>query len=218
MPQARPRLVPADAVRVAGLLSLVVSVVWRGPVDAMLFLLVLGGLLLPRLLRVPQPLDAAYGVMLLVAAWFGALDVYQAVWWTDLALHLVATGLCAAVAWFALLRRGAVPDPRDPPGPRGVVVVTASLGLALSVLWEIAEYLGNTYLDPTIYVAYVDTIEDMAIGGLGSAVAGAGISAWARRRTAAGPPSGAPAPRAARADGGPRGASPTAPTAASGPS
>ncbi len=175
---------PADVVRLLGVLSLVVAVVWRGPVDAALFALVLGGLAVPRVLGVPQPLDVAYGAFLLVAAWFGALDVYQAVWWTDLALHLVATGLAAAVAWFALLRRGAVADPRDAAGPRGVVVVTTSLGLALSVAWEVAEYLGNKHIDPTIYVAYADTIEDMAIGGLGSALAGAGISAWARRRAA----------------------------------
>ncbi len=203
MPPAR--FVPADVVRIAGLVSLVVAVVWRGPVDALLFALVAGGLLVPRLLRVPQPLDAAYGVLLLVAAWFGALDVYQAVWWTDLVLHLVATGLTAAVAWFALLRRGAVPDPRRPPGPRGVVVVTLCLGLALSVAWEVAEYLGNKHLDPTIYVEYADTIEDMAIGGLGSALAGAGISRWARRRAA--PP-----------DATGTGGSSSAPTAASGPS
>ncbi|MBX9243940.1 hypothetical protein ICW40_03855 [Actinotalea ferrariae] len=204
MPQVERRFVPADVVRVAGLVSLVVAVVWRGPVDAMLFALVAGGLLVPRLLRVPQPLDVAYGVLLIVAAWFGALDVYQAVWWTDLALHLVATGVVAAVAWFGLLRRGAVTDPRLPPGPRGVVVVTACVGLALSVLWEIAEYLGNKHLDPTIFVEYADTVEDMAIGGFGSALAGLGLSVWARRT--AGPAPTAP------------GARPTAPTGASAPS
>ena len=182
MPPERRRLLPADAVRLLGVVSLLVAVAWRGPVDAMLFALVLGGLAIPRLLDVPGPLDVAYGVLLVVAAWFGALDVYQAVWWTDLVLHLVATGLAAAVAWFALLRRGAVPDPRTPPGPRGLVPITASLGLALSVAWEIAEYLGNKHIDPTIYVAYADTIEDMAIGGLGSAIAGAGLTVWARRR------------------------------------
>ena len=176
---ARP--VPADLVRVAGAVSLVVALVWRGPVDAALMALVLGGLMVPRVLGAPQPLDVAYGAALIVAAWCGALDVYQAVWWSDLALHLVATGLVAAIAYLALVRRGAVPDPRGPHGPRGVVVVTTALGLGLSVLWEIAEYLGNKHVDPTIYVEYADTIEDMAIGGLGSAVAGLALTRWGRR-------------------------------------
>ncbi|WP_182112353.1 MULTISPECIES: hypothetical protein [unclassified Actinotalea] len=181
---ARTRPVPADLVRLAGLVSLVVALVWRGPVDAALLALVVGGLTIPRLAGVPQPLDAAYGIALIVAAWCGALDVYRAVWWSDLALHLVATGLVAAVGYLVLAHVGAVPDPRGPAGPRGVVVVTGALGLALSALWEMAEYLGNKHIDATIFVEYADTIEDMAIGGFGSVVAGAALRAWARRAAA----------------------------------
>ena len=205
LPATRRAFLTADAVRLLGAASLVISAVARGPVDAALFALVLGGLLIPRLLRVPAGLDAAYGVGLLVAAWSGALDLYDVIGWLDLAVHMGTTGLVAAVAYLAMVRTGAVIDPRDLPltGGRagspgrpsaavvdgsdrraaGVVVLAATLGLGLSVIWEVSEYLGHTYLDDTIYVEYVDTVGDMAIGGLGSAIAGVALTAWGRRTT-----------------------------------
>ena len=167
---------PGGVVRVAGVVCLVVALVWRGPVDAALFSLVLAGLVVPPVAGASRGLDAAFGVGLLAAAWCGALDLYQAVAWLDVVMHLVVTGLVAAVAHLLLARRtGAVADPTRTSGGAqrvGAVAVTTALGLALSVLWEVGEYLGNTYVDPTIYVGYADTVGDLVAGGVGSAVAG----------------------------------------------
>jgi hypothetical protein len=168
---------PAGAVRVVGIGCVLVAVVWRGPVDAALFLLVLAGLVVPVLGGVGRWLDAAYGVGLLAAAWSGALGLYEAVSWLDIVMHLVVTGLVAAVGHLVLARwTGALADPMHPPpslAAVGSVAVTAALGLALSALWEVGEYLGQTYVDPDIYVTLPDTAGDMVLGGLGSAVAGA---------------------------------------------
>ncbi|MBT0993765.1 hypothetical protein KIN34_05630 [Cellulomonas sp. DKR-3] len=170
------------AVRVAVLVSIVLAVLVRGPVGAALFLLVAAGMTVPRLARAPGTLGAAYGVGLLAAAWCGALDLYEAVWWLDGLMHLVVTGLVAAVAHLLLARRtGAVVDPSSPAAPAACAAVTLTVGLALSAVWELAEYAGHTYLDPSIYVAYGDTIADMALGGLGSAVAGAALLRVRRR-------------------------------------
>jgi hypothetical protein len=167
---------PGGVVRVLGAVSLVVAAVARGPVDAALFALVVAGLVVPVSARVGRWLDAAYGVGLLAAAWAGALGLYEAVSWLDLVMHLVLTGLVAAVAHLVLARRtGAVLDPVATSGAGGrvgSVAVTTALGLGLSVLWEVGEYLGNAYADSTIHVAYRDTIGDLVMGGLGSAVAG----------------------------------------------
>src|SRR5699024_6235434 len=104
---------PGGAVRVVGALCLVVALVVRGPVDTALFALVLAGLVVPPAARAPRGLDAAYGVGLLAAAWCGALQLYQRVAWLDLAMHLVVTGLVAAVAYLLLARRtGAVLEPQ----------------------------------------------------------------------------------------------------------
>lgn len=176
---------PADVVRVAGLLSLAVAVVWFDVVAVALMLLVLGGLMVPRALRTGGRLDVAYGVGLLVAAWSGVLDVYQDVLWWDLAVHATVTGLVAAVALGALVRLGVVRDPADA-GSRahrvGLPLVTVAVGSGLSVVWELAEWLGHTYLDPTIYVTETDTLGDLLAGGLGAWAAGAALVAWARPR------------------------------------
>lgn len=176
---------PGGVVRVVGVLSLVAAAVVRGPVGAALLALVLAGLVVPLTARVDRRLDAAYGVGLLAAAWCSALDLYQRVSWLDVVMHLVVTGLVAAVAHLVLARvAGTVADPvlPAPAAARvGSVAVTTALGLGLSVLWEIGEYLGNAYVDPTIHVAYRDTIGDMAVAGLGSLVAGVALVRGGRR-------------------------------------
>lgn len=180
---------PGGAVRVVGVVCVAVALAGRGPVDAALFSLVLAGLVVPVVGRVGPALDAAYGLGLLAAAWCGALGLYEQVAWLDVVMHLVVTGLVAAVAHLVVARRtGAVVDPTRPaPGATRAasVAVTASLGLALSVAWEVGEYLGNAYVDPEIYVGYADTIGDMVMGGLGSAVAGVLLLRGARRRDGA---------------------------------
>jgi len=172
---------PGGVVRVAGVVCLLVALVVRGPVDTALFALVLAGLMVPPAAGAPRWLDAAYGVGLLAAAWCGALELYQAVAWLDVVMHLVVTGLIAAVAYLLLARRtGAVVDPRAVATRAerlGLVVVTVGLGLTLSVAWEVGEYLGNAYIDPEIYVGYADTVGDLVAGGAGSAVAGLWLTA-----------------------------------------
>ncbi|WP_158369841.1 hypothetical protein [Cellulosimicrobium cellulans] len=167
---------PGGVARLLGLASVVAAVVALGPVDAVLLLLVLAGLVVPLTARVDPRLDAAYGVGLLAAGWAGALDLYQRISWLDVVMHLVVTGLVAAVGHLVVARlTGAVVDPVLPAAPPvrlGSVAVTTALGLGLSVLWEVGEYLGNTYIDASIHVAYRDTIGDMALGGLGSLAAG----------------------------------------------
>lgn len=179
---------PGGVVRVVGAASVVVAAVVAGPVGAALLLLVLAGLVVPPTVRVDPRLDVAYGVGLLAAGWSGALDLYQRISWLDVVMHLVVTGLVVAVAHLVLARAtGAVADPVLPAPRRtrvGSVGVAAALGLGLSVLWEVGEYLGNTYVDASIHVAYRDTIGDMTLGGLGSLAAGLALVSAGRGRRA----------------------------------
>jgi hypothetical protein len=173
---APPVWVRADLVRVAGLVAVATATVWFGGVAVALMLLVLGGQVVPRALGTGPRLDVAYGVGLLVAAWSGVLDVYRDVAWWDLVVHTVVTGLVAAVALGALVRLGAVRAPDDAvlrSHRLGLVLVTIAVGLGLSVVWEVAEWLAHTYLDPEIFVSETDTLGDLSAGGLGSLVAGA---------------------------------------------
>jgi hypothetical protein len=176
---------PGGAVRLAGLVSAVAAGVVAGPTGAALMALVLAGLVVPVAAGVPRWLDAGYGAGLVAAAWAGALDGYQSIAWLDVVMHLVVTGLIAAVGHVAVARwTGAVADPLVPAGRAarvGSVGVTTALGLACSVIWEFGEYLGVAYVDPAIHVAYRDTIGDMAMGGLGSVLAGLGLALAAAR-------------------------------------
>lgn len=171
----RAALVLADSVRVLGALSVLVAVIWRGPVELSLFLLVLLGLVVPRVFGAPALLDLALGVTLLAAGWFAVLDAFAAVGPLDLVVHCAANGLLAVTAYLLLVRLGAVPDPAGP-GPVhhgfGTVVVVTALGVLLGLLWELGEWAGHTYVDPGINVGYEDTLGDLAAGGIGSLVAG----------------------------------------------
>ncbi|MBD8077772.1 hypothetical protein [Cellulosimicrobium arenosum] len=167
--------VPGDVVRVAALVSVVVAFLALGGVAAALFLLVLGGVVIPRALGAPTVLDVAYGLALLVAAWAAQLDWYRALPWLDLPVHAACTGLIAVMSVVLVVRRGVVPGPEVAAsgGPRlATVVLTTGLGAVVAILWEIGEWAGHTYLDDRIGVGYTDTVVDLAAGLVGSALAG----------------------------------------------
>ncbi|WP_265521185.1 hypothetical protein [Oerskovia flava] len=176
---ARDVLVPGDVVRVAALTSVVVAAVSLEGVAVALFLLMLGGLMVPRAVGMPAVLDVAYGSALLLAAWAAQLGWYQAVPWLDLPVHAACTGLIAAVAAVALTRWQVLPGPRDTSHAHrrtGVVVTTTGLGAVVAILWEIGEWAGFTYLDDRIGVGYTDTVTDLASGLVGSVVAGMALA------------------------------------------
>lgn len=188
----RPRdatVAAADVVRMAGLLSVIVTSVWLGVVGFALFSLVLLGLVVPRALGLRGPLDLTNGVVLLAAGWISAVDLYTAVGWLDLAVHLVANGVLAVLVHEFLAWVGALPstagatappdDRHDRPcdagvrRPRlGIVVTTLAIGMLLAVLWEFGEWAGHTFIEDTITVGYEDTLGDLAAGGLGSLIGG----------------------------------------------
>ena len=185
----------ADAVRALGCISLLAAALALGPVNTALFLLVLLGLLVSRALAVPPVYDAVYGLTLLLAAWSSVVDLYARISWWDLAVHFVSTAAIAAMTYVLLARLDAVPGVARPRGrgsaPAAVVaVMVTALGLAVSVLWELGEWWGHTFVDQRINVGYTDTMGDLAAGGLGALLAGVLMAFSARRR----PPSGNPAP------------------------
>lgn len=165
--------ITADAVRVLGLVGVVVAFVGWGVTDAGIVALALPALVVPRFLAVRASFDIVYGITVLVAAWSNVLDLYRSLVGWDLLLHLVCTGVLAAMTYIGLARLRVVPAPSAPDFlARTGVIVTLAIGLAYCVIWEIIEWLGKNYVSDDIFVTYDDTIGDMAIGGVGSLVAG----------------------------------------------
>ncbi len=167
-------LLPADALRGAGILSVVAATIIGGWVGFALFFLVLGALFIPRALGTSLWLDATYCATLLVAGWAAQLDWYLAVPGLDLVVHGAATGLIGAVTWQVLVRVGALPHHDDVrlQRPRlGTFVVTSGAAVSLAVVWEFLEWMGHTWIDDRIQVGYEDTLGDLAAGAVGAAVA-----------------------------------------------
>ncbi len=183
-------LVPGDVLRAVAALSLITLALLGEPISAALFLLVLGGTVVPRAVGASPVLDIVTGTSLVVAGWASHLDWYSAVPWLDLALHAVCTGVLAAVAELVLRRsvrvRGAAREgdaADDLAGARTrveTVLLVGGLGSVLAILWEVGEWAGHTFLDESIGVGYTDTVSDLVTGLAGSLVAGVLVARGAR--------------------------------------
>lgn len=163
----------ADAVRLAGLLSVLVAAVWSTPTDAGILALALPALMLPRMLGMRGGADLAVGVVVLVAAASNVFDLYRSVTGWDLVVHFVCTGAIAATGYLVLARAAIVPAQGSASfRPRIPLAICTILGLAASAVWEMVEWAGRTFVTDEIFVTYQDTIGDMALGGLGALAAG----------------------------------------------
>lgn len=173
----RAARITADTAAVLSLVSMVAGW-WEGPVAVALFALVLLGQTVVRLAPLRASAQAATAALLLAAAWAALVGAYQLIGWLDLAMHLIVTGLLAALAASVVLRRGWLTT-GDGSGAdalqgarAGRILLTTGTGSLLAVLWEAGEWFGHTYLDPAIQVGYEDTIGDLTAGVLGAALAG----------------------------------------------
>lgn len=176
-----------DLARVTAVLSVPLGFVVSSTEGVLRFLVVSLVLLVPRRLRVPGPVDAAFAMALVIAAWTGAVGWYGAAWWIDVVVHFVTTGVSAGAAYFMLDHLGVLagPDGVRPHRHRSrLVVLVVALGLAIGTLWELYEWVGRNWLGNTsIHVGYDDTILDLTMDGLGSlAVALILIAAMPRLR------------------------------------
>ena len=168
----RPGEWVADGLRLLGLLGVVAGFLLWTPMDAGILALALPALLVPRLVGARAWFDIVFDVVVLAAAWSNVLGLYESVPGWDLVMHFACTGVIAAMLYLALGRLSVVP-PAGAPGTRDrtpIVVVTA-LGLAVSALWEMVEWIGWALISDEIYVGYEDSIGDMVAGGLGAVAA-----------------------------------------------
>ncbi|MFB2585243.1 hypothetical protein [Herbiconiux liukaitaii] len=173
----------ADALRVLGAVGVLVAAIAFGPTDAGVLAFVLPGLLLPRFLGVRPGFDIVYCALLLVAGWSNVLDLYTRIPWWDVLVHFACTGVIAVMLYLLLAQMGVVMDPADDRfTPATALVLSATLGLALSAVWEMVEWIGHTFISGEIFVEYDDTIGDMAMGGLGAVIAGIVLAAVPLRR------------------------------------
>ncbi|MDZ8172566.1 hypothetical protein [Microbacterium xanthum] len=172
-PARTPTAVAADAVRVIGLMGVVVAFVLYEPTDAGILAFTLPGLMLPRFVAMRPAADLLFGVILLTAAWSNVYDLYTTVPAWDLVVHFAATGAITVATYLLLAHARVVAPATGHPGARrSPLVLSPIIGLAVSALWEMVEWAGREFVTDSIYVTYADTIGDMAIGAVGAASAG----------------------------------------------
>jgi len=172
-PPVTPAQWAADAVRALGTAGVVAAGFGWGAVAFWVSALALLGVYASRFLGLRPGLDIALGLSLLVASWSSVLDLYAAVSGWDLVVHFAATGLLAAALFAVGQRAGVAPAA---PSRAAAAVLTTAFGVTAAVVWEIAEWLGHTFVDPQIYVGYNDTVGDLVAGAAGSILAGLALS------------------------------------------
>jgi hypothetical protein len=178
----RPTFLVADIVRALTLVSLVVaSIGWGGTAFPVMALSLLG-VVVPRMLGLRPAFDVLVCTLVLIAGWSSVLEWYTSLFLWDKLIHVVLTGLLAAVLYVIGADLRAVPAPSD---ERRVVVALLALcaGLAVGAAWEMGEWLGHNFVDSAIFVGYDDTIGDLAADGAGGLLAGFGLPWLAARRT-----------------------------------
>jgi hypothetical protein len=196
-----PAEIAADTLRVLGVISILVAGVGWGVLSSLSFVSAVLAMLLPRVLRVRPAFDILFCVAVLMSTWSSVMGIYYTTRWWDLPMHFLTNGLFAAMLYVLLVRLHVLADAETLPHPMlsGTVMVTA-LGFSLGVLWEFFEWFGLNYIDPHIYVGYVDTLGDLVQGALGSVAAGLSmrfLAAQPRPRRVAEPVPSAEAGRAA---------------------
>ncbi len=170
----------ADGLRVATLLSAGVVLICLdgyGIPFVALFLI----LLAPRLLDVAAPFDAAFSATMLTATWARQQHWYVNVSWADEAVHAVTPGATAATVYLMLAKLDLLPDVRQVAGATrrfSLVLLVTFVGLGLATVWEFVEWVGEQYSPESTHVGYDDTISDLALGGMGSVVAGVLLVFW----------------------------------------
>lgn len=94
--------------------------------------------------------------------------------WFDDWMHLMNTGPLAG-AIFALTTASRHT-------PADVVLRAVGIGATLALGWEVFEYVSFVTRSPELPTAYADTVVDLCLGWLGSAVAGVVVATRALRR------------------------------------
>lgn len=166
---------PGDVARALALASVPLAlVVSDGPSAAAMALAAFGAGIVRLAGMRPIP-DIVTQAVLVGAAWCAALDLYDAIPWLDLAVHL-ASGVVLALLCHALLVRSGMLQEGDRrrDGWARVLHVTNAV-LLLGLLWELGEWAGHVGIDAGIGVGYEDTLSDLVADLLGALAAAAAL-------------------------------------------
>jgi hypothetical protein len=182
-PPRTPMEWAADVLRALGFVGVLAAFVWFTPTDAGVLAAALPAIVAPRFLGARAGFDVVFSATVLIAAWSNVFDLYRSIPGWDLVLHVVCTGMLAAMLYLVLARLDVVPPARTAGTRRRTpMVIVTALALALGALWEMIEWAGKTFVTDAIFVTYTDTIGDLMAGGVGGLLAGIVVARVALER------------------------------------
>lgn len=139
--------------------------------------------LVPRMLDLPRPLDAAVVIGMSIQAWGNLFDFFNRYAWYDDVVHFLLPMLTCAATYVVLARLEVVPPPDHSPLQRhdlGVFLITFLIGLGYAALYEIYEAGADAILGSNLQESLADTNTDLLFGALGSAVGANALVVWTR--------------------------------------
>lgn len=166
---------PIDLMRAALLIGSVLLAFLDKNLEAAPLITVLV-VLVPRILDLPRPLDAAVVVGMSIQAWGNLFDFFNRYGWYDDVVHFLVPMLTCAATYVVLARLEIVPPPDRSYLRRhdlGVFLVTFLIGLGYAALYEIYEAGADAVFDSNLQESLADTNTDLLFGALGSAVGAA---------------------------------------------
>lgn len=174
---AGPAEVIADLLRVVAVISIFVGGAGWGLLSGLSFVSAFVTMLVPRLLRLRPAFDITFGALILASTWSSVLNIYITTRWWDIPMHFATNGLSAALVYIVLVQIRILGAPSTLPHPMlSAALVTTAIGFSIGVLWEFFEWVGHNMIDHEILVGYNDSLGDLLWGGLGSLLAGFGMS------------------------------------------
>jgi hypothetical protein len=174
---------PIDVLRalnIAGAIAFGVA----GNFEAALRLAVTGGvMILARVINVPRPFDLGFVIGMALQGWGNAAGLFDRYDWYDSVVHFTLSAMVAPLFYIGLARLEVVPDLQedfDEHHNVGIFLISLALGTAFGAVYEIYEYVAVNGFGADLHIGYGDTILDMTLDVLGSALGGAGLMAWAQ--------------------------------------
>ncbi len=174
---------PIDLLRVSFLIGLVV-VAFLGDIGDFARLAVTAAFVyLARYIGLPRPFDLGFVIGMSLQGWGNVFDLFDRLSWYDTVVHFTLSLFVAPLLYIGLARLEVVPDPGHGVTRHrllGLWLVTLSLGLAFGACYEIYEWFVDHVLGGHLHIGETDTVFDLTMDALGSALGGLLLVVWAK--------------------------------------
>ena len=152
--------------------------------NALVLLVTFAVLQVPRMLRLPLVFDVALLVVWTLQSLGDVAGFWSRIPWWDTLVHGALPAVLAPTALMLLIRVEVLPDVVALRGRRSAVATVLLVFLiaaGFGTVYEIYEWLSDTYLDTHYQPDSTDTMTDTLANDVGGLVGGLWLVAWAAR-------------------------------------